>query len=133
MLAAFAPDAAAQARDSVRTGPARETAGEWAWRFMHEQDSVVVRYIHYTEADNENSGIVLRLDNRSTRAIRYRFTALFLSGDDRAEQRVEGRLEAGGIVTGDADGLFFIPFPDGRPVTEVGLRGFRVEREVRGL
>ena len=118
---------------SVPTTAAQQTAGEWAWRHVHEQDSVLVRYIFYTEADNENNGVVLRLDNRSSRPIRYRFTALFRSDEHRAEARVEGSLGPHATITGDAEGLFVIPFPDGRPVTQIGLRGFHVERVLSGL
>ncbi|MBO6575432.1 MAG: hypothetical protein JJ896_08455 [Rhodothermales bacterium] len=106
----------------------RQVAGEWAWRHVHEADSVRVRYILYSEADNYNNGVVLRLDNFGTADVTYRFVAIFRSGEDRAETLVEGSLEAGASITGDSDGLFFIPFEDGREVTQIGMRGFRVTR-----
>ncbi|NNE69823.1 MAG: hypothetical protein HKN29_05600 [Rhodothermales bacterium] len=104
----------------------QRTAGEWAWKSVVLQDSVRVRYLFYSEADNVNNGVVLRLDNHASRAVAYRFVALFRSGDDQVEQEVTGRLDAQETITGEADGLFFIPFEDGRGVEQIGLRGFRV-------
>lgn len=107
---------------------AQRPAGDWAWRHVHTQDSVSVRYLFYSEADNVNNGVVLRLDNESSVPVSYRFTALFRSGDAQRERLVEGVVPARSILTGDDEGLFFIPFPDGREVTQIGLRGFRVRR-----
>lgn len=102
------------------------TPGEWAWKNVLLQDSVRVRYIFYSEADNVNNGVVLRLDNHSVQDVEYRFVALFRSGEDQVETLVTGRVGAGKAITGDADGLFFVPFENGRSVEQIGLRGFRV-------
>jgi hypothetical protein len=68
------------------------------------------------------------LDNANSVEIHYRFVAIFKSGESRVEETVIGRLAARKTVTGDSDGLFFIPFPDGREVTQIGLRGLTISR-----
>jgi hypothetical protein len=102
--------------------------GEAAWRSVAERDSVAVRYLFYSEADNVNNGVVLRLDNANSREIHYRLVAIFKSGESRVEETVSGKLAGRTTVTGDADGLFFIPFPDGRKVTQIGVRGLTIRR-----
>lgn len=106
-----------------------ETAGEWAWNTILVEDSVRVAYVFYAEADARNQGVVLRLDNRNGVPVRYRFTALFRGVDGRERERpVRGSIAERSIVTGDAAGLFFVPFDDGSPIAEIGIRGLRVER-----
>jgi hypothetical protein len=107
---------------------AQTPPGEGAWKPVATEDSVAIRYLFYSQADNVNNGLVLRLDNRGSARIAYRFIALFRSGEAQAEREVSGLLKAGESVTGDSDGLFFIPFPDGRTVEQIGLRGLRIRR-----
>ena len=38
-----------------------------------------------------------------------------------------GSLRAREVKTGDAEGLYWIPFEDGRPIVELGVRGYHVE------
>lgn len=99
------------------------------WRPVVEQDGLAIDYIVYRKADNANNGVVLRLANRNAHAVRYRFVAVFRTARDARERLVEGRLEAGQQATGDLDGLFFIPFPDGQALTHIGLRGLRITPE----
>jgi len=106
----------------------KERPGDFAWRLVVEQDSVLVRYLFYPLGDSRNNGVVLRLDNLSASAISYRFEALFRGDGREASAEVAGELEAFQSVTGDADGLFFIPFPDSGQVSQLGLRGFRITR-----
>ena len=89
---------------------------------------MAIRYLFYSQADNVNNGVVLRLDNHGSQRISYRFVALFRSGEAQAERAVSGQLHPGESVTGDSDGLFFIPFADGRSVEQIGLRGLRIRR-----
>jgi hypothetical protein len=93
-----------------------------------EREGLAFSYIFYSKADNENNGLVLRLHNRNDHAVRYDFTVIFRGPRGEATAQVEGTLEAGERKTGDNDGLFWIPFEDGRSIGEVGLRGIDIER-----
>lgn len=106
-----------------------QTAGEWAWKTITVEGGVRFSYVFYVEADGTDDGVVLRLDNRNRFPVRYRFTAVFRSGDRETERVVSGWIASRSIVTGASSGLYFIPFRDGSPVGEIGLRGITVERE----
>lgn len=98
-----------------------------AWNPIVEEQGVTFDYIFYREADNHNNGVVVRLHNTNDAPVRYEFRIVFrASGNERVE-RASGELDAGTMKTGDEDGLFWIPFPDGQRINEVGLRGYRVE------
>lgn len=98
------------------------------WTPIIEHRGVSISYIFYSEADNANNGIVVRLVNENDHAVRYRFGIVFRTwaGAERIE-RVEGALQPHEMKTGDNDGLFWIPFVDGRSIGEVGLRGYEIE------
>lgn len=115
-------------RSASAQQPPLEAAGEWAWTTIVVRDGVRVSYVFYPAADQRGDGVVLRLDNRNTWPVAYRFVAVFRSGDGEVKRPVSGRIEARSIVTGDSSGLSFVPFSDGRSVSEIGLRGFEVER-----
>ncbi len=119
LLSMWAPAASAQ-----------RAAMDEAWKPMLVHEGVAFSYIFYSEADERHDGVVVRLVNRNGYAVRYRFTMVFRAetGDEHTE-RAEGTLEPGEMKTGDAAGLFWIPFKDGRSIGEVGLRGWRVTRE----
>lgn len=96
------------------------------WKEIIQEDGVAFSYIYYREADNTNGGIVVKLVNTNDHAVDYHFKIIFRAdGDERIEQ-AEGKLEAGQAKTGDSDGLFWIPFEDGRGIGEVGLRGYEI-------
>ena len=123
-LAAVPP---AGAQDSTRA-PA-DTTEPWydtAWTPIVEKDGVRFAYIFYSRADNENYGVVIRLENKNERPVRYAFTIIFRGPRGEATARAEGRLAPGEMKTGEKDGLFWIPFTDGRTVGEVGLRGIDI-------
>jgi len=125
VLAAGAGPAPAQ--DSTRA-PA-DTTEPWydtAWTPIVERGGVQIGYIFYGKADNENNGVVLRLDNENDRAVRYDFTVIFRGPAGEATARASGELGPGEMKTGDGDGLFWIPFRDGRRVGQVGLRGIDI-------
>jgi hypothetical protein len=90
---------------------------------------VAVSYIFYEKADNQNNGVVLRLQNENAHPVRYAFRVVFRADGAERTATAEGRLQAGQMRTGDEDGLFWIPFQDGRTIIQVGLRGFYVWRE----
>lgn len=96
------------------------------WKEIIRQEGVAFSYLYYREADNTNGGIVVRLVNTNDYAVDYRFKIIFRADGDEHIEQVEGELEAGQVKTGDSDGLFWIPFEDGRGIGEVGLRGYKV-------
>ena len=103
-----------------------ELAPEPGWRPLLQHRGVVFRYIFYQEADSRNDGLVLRLTNTNPFAVRYRFTIVFRSGAREHEEVVSGYLRPQEDITGDLEGLFWVPFLNGDPITEVGLRGYSV-------
>lgn len=116
-----------RAQDSSRTAPdSTEPWYEGAWTHIVTTDGVQFAYLFYSKADNENNGVVIRLRNENDTAVRYAFTIIFRGPEGEATARAEGRLGPGEMRTGEEDGLFWIPFTDGRRVGEVGLRGIDV-------
>jgi len=117
-------------QDSTATPP--DTTQPWyetAWTPIIERNGVQVAYLFYSEADNKNDGVVLRLRNRNDHPVRYAFTAIFRGPEAEATAQVEGMLGPGEMKTGENDGLFWIPFKEkGYSVGEIGLRGLKVER-----
>jgi hypothetical protein len=115
------------AQDSTRA-PA-DTTEPWfdtAWTPIVEKGGVRFGYIFYSKADNQNNGVVIRLQNENDRPVRYAFTVIFRGPAGEATAQAEGRLAPGEMKTGEKDGLFWIPFTDGRRVGEVGLRGIDI-------
>jgi hypothetical protein len=121
---------AAPARAQTPTTAPTDTSQNWyetAWTPIVVRNGVQISYIFYSEADNKNDGVVLRLRNRNEHAVRYAFTVIFRGPDAEATAGVEGTLQAGEMKTGDNDGLFWIPFKkqDYR-VGEIGIRGLDI-------
>ena len=105
---------------------AQEVAGEWAWKPLFEHEGVTFRYIFYREANNVHNGVVIMLTNANDYDVAYRFKIVFRSTRSEKVEEVRGLLKAGESKTGDAEGLFWIPFTDGQEIAEVGLRGYRI-------
>lgn len=103
-----------------------------AWTPIIKHQGVEFSYIFYSEADNTNNGVVVRLINENDHPVRYRFDIIFRTwnGEEHIE-RVNGTLQAHQMKTGENDGLFWIPFVDGRTIGEVGLRDYDIE-PIRG-
>ena len=110
----------------VSNTSAQRFAGEYAWKTILEYEGVIFRYIYYRAADTQDDGIVVMLENTNEHAVQYRFTIIFRSEETKAEALAEGELDPGEIKTGDADGLFWIPFDDGRALSAVGVRSYRI-------
>jgi hypothetical protein len=108
------------------------SATQQAWRPLLAYKGLEITFIFYRRADNFNNGVVIKLVNTNAHVIDFRFTILFRSEARQFEELVEGRLEPGEARTGSNDGLFWIPFPDGSAVGEVGLRGYRVSAAPTG-
>lgn len=107
---------------------AQSTSTDWAWKELLNFEGLEFSYLFYSKADNFNNGIVLKLTNRNGYAVRYRFKVVFRTDGDEVEIPVAGQIDSRSILTGEIAGLFFVPFPDGRNIAEVGLRGYRVEQ-----
>lgn len=102
---------------------------EEAWKPLLTHEGVRFSFLFYSVADNYNNGVVVLLVNTNDYDVRYRFKMVFRSSSGQEEvELVEGKLTAGEAKTGDRDGLFWIPFPDGQFIAEVGMRGYKVER-----
>lgn len=112
----------------VMPAQAQKHAGEWAWKPLLMHEGVEFKYIFYDEADSENNGVVVMLINHNDYTVHYEFKIIFRAGPDEVVKHVVGVLQAGQAKTGDTDGLFWIPFPDGRTISEVGLRGYKIRR-----
>jgi len=107
---------------------AQETNTDWAWKSILRHEGLEFLYIFYREADSENNGVVLKLVNWNDYPVRYRFRIIFRSGQEERFETVSGKIDARSMLTGEAAGLFFIPFTGGRTIGEIGLKGYRVER-----
>lgn len=118
---------------AVNNAPAQRFPGETAWNTLAEHQGVVVKYLYYKRANSVADGVVMLLENTNTYRVVYRFTVVFRSEDKEAEAPVEGELDIGEMKTGDGDGLFWIPFEDGRAIKQVGLRGYKITRIVDPL
>lgn len=103
------------------------TAGDEAWTLVTTARGVEITYIHYIQADSHNDGVVLRLRNQTLCPAEIRFTVVFRSKHREVTVPYASTLQAGELKTGEASGLFWIPFPDGRSVAEIGLRGLSVK------
>jgi len=110
----------------------RDSSKAWhedAWTPILEENGLQISYIYYPEADNEHDGVVLRLMNDSSVPLRYAFTLIFRAPEAETTVPVRGRLAPGQMKTGEAAGLFWIPFKEsGCTIGEIGLRGLDVDR-----
>lgn len=97
------------------------------WTLLTVSEGVEVSFIVHRYGDGRNAGVVIKLANRNEDRVAYSFRIIFRSHErERTSGRVEGRLDPLEVKTGELSGLWWIPFKDGAPVTEVGLRGLRV-------
>lgn len=121
--------ASTAAQDAASPPDSVQTWHEDAWTPIVEREGVGISYIFYPDADNENNGVVLRLRNHNNVGVRYAFTVIFRTPDDERSTFVEGQLDPGEMKTGDASGLFWVPFREGdHSIGEVGLRGLEITR-----
>jgi hypothetical protein len=107
---------------------AQETSSDWAWNSILKQEGVEFLYIFYREADAHSDGVVLKIVNWNDYPVEYRFTAVFRSESTEHEEKVRGQIGAKTFVTGDEEGLFFVPFKEGKSIGELGIRAYRVTR-----
>jgi hypothetical protein len=115
LLAGLAPAAFAQ-----------ETANDYAWKPLLKHGGVDFTYLYYYKPGSIADGVVVKLANWNDYAIRYRFKVVFRTDGAEHVEEVEGTLGARQAKTGDRDGLYWMPFKDGRPILEFGLRGYQI-------
>lgn len=127
VLFALVP-AEAAAQDSTVTPDSSRAWYEDAWTTIVRRGGVQFDYVFYRKADNRNNGVVIRLKNRNEYPVRYAFTILFRGPEGKEQATTKGILRAGEMKTGEANGLFWIPFAEGRRVGEIGLRGIEITR-----
>jgi len=103
-----------------------KTSTDWAWKPVLEADGVFVHYLFYSETDEGNDGVVLKIVNTRKESLRYSFTIILKSTNAEFEKAVLGEIEAETILTGESAGLYWAPFQHGDSIGEIGLRGFKV-------
>lgn len=105
-----------------------------AWQPLTISNGVDIAFIVHRYGDGQNAGVVVRLTNRNQTEASYRFSVIFRSGDRTStSDLVQGVLQPLEIRTGEMSGLWWIPFRDGAPITEVGLKGLRVSVAASGV
>ena len=109
-------------------GFAQQFSGEEAWKPLLEHEGLRFRYIYYSRANTNDDGVVIMLQNLNEYCIRYRFTIIFESSEGSTSADAEGTLASLEMRTGEADGLDWIPFDDGRYIGAIGLRNYSVDR-----
>jgi len=115
---------------------AADSTGEaaWArdaWTEITRRRGARLSYIFYREADTENDGVVIRVDNDNDVPIVYDFTVVFRSAAGReVTDEARGAVPPKTLKTGDMDGrgnLFWIPFPGTEEtIDQVGVRRLKV-------
>ena len=96
------------------------------WKLLINKEGIRIDFIFYSKGDNYNNGVVIKISNLNDYNVNYSFTLVFKSVDNEKPQTVSGLLLPGEIKTGSEEGLFFIPFKDGRSISEIGIRDFNV-------
>lgn len=110
------------------TAKAQQFAGEEAWKELFEHEGVRFLYVFYPKANGISDGVVVMLQNQNEYRVSYRFTIIFESEEGAESANVEGVLEALEWRTGDAAGLFWVPFDDERSLGAIGMRNYKVTR-----
>ena len=96
------------------------------WKTLFNAEGFKVSFIFYSNADNYHDGVVIKVHNKNNRSISYRFQLIFRSDTVDNNALVEGSLKPGETKTGSNSHLFWVPFKDGKTISEVGIRGCRV-------
>ena len=72
--------------------------------------------------------MVIYLENKNDYNISYKFTLIFRAGAIDRVKTIDGRMIPRERRTGSNDELYFIPFEDGRSLSEVGIKNCKVKR-----
>ncbi len=102
---------------------------EGPFKKLYNNNGLIVSFIFYSEGDGEkNNGVVIYLENKNGHNISFQFTLIFRAGAIDRVRTVDGTMIPREKRTGSNDGLYFIPFEDGRSLSEIGIKGCRVEK-----
>lgn len=96
---------------------------------LYDQNGFVVQFIYYSEGNGVyNNGVVIFLTNNNEFDISYNFKLVFKTKSIDQSEKVSGHLMAGEKKVGSNEGLYFIPFKDGKSITAVGINSCKIER-----
>ena len=102
---------------------------EGPFKKLYDNYGLIVSFIFYSEGDgDENNGVVIYLENKNDYNILYKFTLIFRAGAIDRVRTINGTMIPREKRTGSNDELYFIPFEDGRSLSEVGIKGCKVKR-----
>ncbi len=105
---------------------------ESPFKKLYDNHGLIVSFIFYSEGDgDENNGVVIYLENKNDYNISFQFKLIFRAGAIDRVRTVDGTMIPREKRTGSNDGLYFIPFEDGRSLSEVGIKGCRVEKIIK--
>jgi len=96
---------------------------------LYDNHGLIVSFLFYSDGDGmENNGVVIYLENKKDYDISFQFTLIFRALNVDRERQVTRTLKANEKRTGSDWGLYFIPFEDGRSLSEVGIKNCKVRR-----
>lgn len=98
---------------------------DYPWQKLYADDILDIKFLFYSKADNYNNGVVIKIENKTSQKIQFSFKLIFKSIEDETSKKVSGLLLPNEIITGSSRGLFFIPFPDGTGIAELGITKIR--------
>lgn len=102
---------------------------EGPFKKLYDNHGLIVSFIFYSEGDgDENNGVVIYLENKNDHNISFQFTLIFRAGANDRVRTVDGTMIPRERRTGSNDELYFIPFEDGRSLSEVGIKNCKVRR-----
>ena len=99
---------------------------DYPWQRLFADENISVKFIFYSKADNSNNGVVIKLENKLAVETEFSFRLIFKSLQEEKSQIVSGLLKPNEIITGSSRGLFFIPFPDGKSISELGITDIKI-------
>ena len=104
-------------------------SNEGPFKKLYDNHGLIVSFIFYSEGDGEkNNGVVIYLENKNEYDIFFKFALIFRAVNVDREKLITGTLKAKEKRTGSNDGLFFIPFKDGKSLSAVGIKNCKVRR-----
>jgi len=96
---------------------------------LFNREGFVVSFIFYSDGDGEeNNGVVIYLENMNDYNISFQLTLIFRAGAIDRMKTINGTMIPHEKRTGSNDELYFIPFEDGRSLSEVGIKNCRVRK-----
>ena len=102
---------------------------EGPFKKLYDNYGLIVSFIFYSEGDgDENNGVVIYLENKNDYNISYKFTLIFRADAIDGVKTIDGRMIPRERRTGSNDELYFIPFEDGRSLSEVGIKNCKVRK-----